>query len=45
MWSTGDSGRRTKGDQYMQPAAELGMILGDWIWGSKRRGEDLYLDT
>lgn len=29
----------------MQPAAELGMFLGDWIWGSKRRGEDLYLDT
>lgn len=21
------------------------MILDDWIWGSKRRGEGLYLDT
>lgn len=21
------------------------MIVGDWIWSSKRRGEDLYLDT
>lgn len=29
----------------MQLAAELGMILGHWIWGSKRGGEDLYLDA
>ena len=43
VWSTDYAGRGNRGDHSKWSATEPGMRVGEWIWRSWDRNEDLYL--